>query len=92
MTDMCRPYCSMPPLRSAYVMLARRASLGLEGLGTLRPVSAKTMENVRRITTTPSRPTPYLRQQRCVVIQPLAAVRADTPRLCGHNAWLSRVF
>ena len=73
-------------------MAARQASLALEGIGPLRPVPAKTMENVRRITTTPSRPTLYLRQQRCVVIQPLAAVRANTPRLCGHNAWLSRVF
>ena len=92
MTDMCRPYCSMPPLRSAYVMLARRASMDLVDIGDLRRVPTKAMENMRRITITPSRPPPNLRQQRCVVIQPLAAVRADTLRLCGHNAWISWIF
>ena len=62
-TDVCRPYCSMSPLRSAYGMLARRASLGPEIIGALRSVPAKTMENVRRITTTPSRPTPTSRNR-----------------------------
>ena len=91
-TNMCRPHCSIAPLHSGYGMAARQASLVLEGVGALRPVPAKTMENVRRITTTPIPTHPHLRQQRCVEIQPLAAVRADTPRLRGHNAWLSRVF